>query len=83
LENCSDALLAVVTLPPPPWGLHKKYDSHQEVDKKFFLGKGEMEKRGSRGCSPWDASPMGERGGHPQNLIKNGELQDFYTAGFF
>jgi hypothetical protein len=29
-------------------------------------------KRGSRGCSPWDASPSGgERGSHSYSMVKN------------
>jgi hypothetical protein len=61
---------AVVTFTSARWGLHEKYDSPQEADKKFSLGKGAMEKRGSRECSPWAASPLGERVGHPHSLLK-------------
>jgi hypothetical protein len=57
----------------PSGGIHKKCDSPLEVDEKFSLDTGEMEKWGQGDFPRMLPPPLGERGGHPHSLSKRME----------
>ena len=59
---------------------HPKCDNPQRVDRNSHM-KQENKKWGSRGCSPWAASPSGGERGSPSYLPQNINKKQT-TAGF-